>query len=461
MVAKPIFVGGTASHAGKSWMATAICRHLRRRGLRVAPFKAQNMSNNSYPCAGGGEIGRAQVAQAEACELEPTADMNPVLLKPNSDTGSQVVLNGKVWRNLRGEEYYRHHEFLREQVLAAYSRLASAYEYIVIEGAGSVAEVNLRRTDIVNMPLARAVGAPALLVADIDRGGVFAAVAGSISLLDEEDAALVRSFAINRFRGDPALFAGGVAFLESKTARPCLGVFPYEPDILIDPEDGVSLEDASGRGDVAVLRFPHISNFTDLRLLRDAHWITSPVSKAFRCVILPGTKNTIHDLEWMRARGLDGWLDRQRCRGASIIGVCGGYQMLGLTIEDPDGVESTAGRVEGLRYLPVRTVIGERKTTTCVRAATAGGVEFEAYEIHMGTTERPAGATPAFLPDEGIRAGGIIGTYLHGALEDPAVLSELLGCPVSAAPPKRACYDELAGWFERNANLDLFGELYL
>jgi adenosylcobyric acid synthase len=461
MVAKPIFIGGTSSHAGKSWMATAICRHLHRRGLRVAPFKAQNMSNNSYPCAGGGEIGRAQVVQAEACELEPTSDMNPILLKPNSETGSQVVLNGKVWRNLRAREYYDHHQFLREQVLAAYERLARDHEYIVIEGAGSVAEINLRRTDLVNLPLARAVGAPALLVADIDRGGVFAAVAGSISLLDAEEAALVRSFAINRFRGDVLLFAGGVAFLEAKTQRPCLGVFPFEPDILIDPEDGVSLDRPGGGGDVAVLRFPHVSNFTDLRLLPDAHWISACVDKDFRCVILPGTKNTIHDLGWMRARGLDDWLDRQRCRGAMVVGVCGGYQMLGLSIEDPQGVESEAARVDGLRHLPVRTVMTERKTTKRVRAVTPGGVAFDAYEIHMGITERPAGSEPAFLPDEGIRAEGIIGTYLHGALEHAAVLSELLGRPVCAAPPKRVCYDALADWFERNANLDLFAELYL
>jgi adenosylcobyric acid synthase len=461
MVAKPIFVGGTSSHAGKSWMTTAICRHLRRRGVRVAPFKAQNMSNNSYPCAAGGEIGRAQVAQAEACEIEPSPDMNPILLKPNSDTGSQVVLNGRVWRNMKASEYYEHSEFLRRQALAAYERLAREYEYIVIEGAGSVAEVNLKQTDFVNLPLARAVGAPALLVADIDRGGVFAAVAGSISLLDAEEAALIRSFAINRFRGDRSLFAGGVAFLEARIGRPCLGVFPFAPDIEIDAEDGVSLESAAGRGDVAVLRFPHISNFTDFRLLPDARWINAPVDQPFRCVILPGTKNSIGDLGWMRARGLDEWLNRQRRAGATIIGVCGGYQMLGLSIEDPHGVESQAGRVEGLGYLPVRTVLTKHKTARRVRAATAGGTVFDAYEIHMGVTQRPAGAVPAFLPDEGIRAGGVVGTYLHGALESAAVLADVLGRPVTAARTKSACYDALADWFERNANLELFAELYL
>jgi adenosylcobyric acid synthase len=275
MSAKPIFVGGTSSQAGKSWMATAICAWLRRRGCRVAPFKAQNMSNNSYACRGGEEIGRAQVVQAEACGLEPVTDMNPILLKPNSDVGSQVVLDGKVWKTLAAREYYAHFDFLLTRVLDAYERLARQYEYIVIEGAGSITELNLRSHDLVNLGLARRLNAPGLLVADIDRGGVFASIVGTFCLLDDEEKRLIRSFAINRFRGDVSLFADGVKILESRTGRPCLGVFPMLRDVFIDPEDGVCLEEdrqqrcAGPR--VAIVRLPHISNFTDFRLLDRRH----------------------------------------------------------------------------------------------------------------------------------------------------------------------------------------------
>jgi adenosylcobyric acid synthase len=467
MVAKSMLVGGTASHVGKSFVATAICRTLRRRGVSVAPFKAQNMSLNSYPCRDGGEIGRAQVVQAEACGLDPVSDMNPVLLKPNGNMSSQVIVNGKVWKNLSAHDYYEHTDFLLGRVLDAYERLASQYEYIVMEGAGSIAEMNLRERDLVNLGIAKRVGAPALLVADIDRGGVFASVVGTYCLLPPEERALVRSFAVNRFRGDPSLFEDGVNILEEKTGCPCLGVFPLLENTHIDEEDSVALDRRGIRGTsrIAILQFPRISNFTDFRLLPDACWITAPVAGRFDVVILPGTKNTIADLEWMRRQGLDEWVLRQHAEGAHVLGICGGYQMLGVRIEDPEAVESERGSADGLSLLPVATILQSEKTTRVVAAESPGGTRFEAYEIHMGYTERPGGFSPfATLSDgeaEGIRVGRCAGTYLHGALENAALLSELLGVPIAEPPSKEKVYDDLADWFTAHADMDLFAELYL
>ena len=467
MVAKAMLVGGTASHVGKSFMATAICRALKRRGIKVAPFKAQNMSLNSYPCSDGGEIGRAQVVQAEACGLDPVSDMNPVLLKPNGNMSSQVVLNGKVWKNLSARDYYEHSEFLLGRVLDAYQRLASQYEYIVMEGAGSIAEMNLRTRDMVSLGIATRVGAPVLLVADIDRGGVFASVVGTYCLLPPEERALVRSFAVNRFRGDPSLFEDGVKILEEKTGSPCLGVFPLLENARIDEEDSVALDRPrmSDTSAVAIIRFPRISNFTDFRLLPDACWITCPVSGRFDTVILPGTKNTIADLDWMRLQGLDEWVLRQHAAGANILGICGGYQMLGTHIADPDAVESDGVSADGLALLPVSTVLRSEKTTRVVAAESPAGARFEAYEIHMGITARPQGFTAfAALLDgeqEGIRVGRCAGTYLHGALENAALLSEVLGCAVAEPQPKEKVYDDLADWFTAHADQDLFAELYL
>src|SRR5271166_2364554 len=281
MPARALMVGGTASHVGKSWMAAAICRSLYRKGIRVAPFKAQNMSNNSYPCPQGGEIGRAQVAQAEACGMAPSPDMNPILLKPSADATSQVVVHGQVWRNLSAQEYYRQYDYLLAKVCESYSRLSAEYEFVVLEGAGSIAELNLRHMDLVNLGLARHLDIPVLLVADVDRGGVFASIYGTIALLDPEEASLVRAFAVNRFRGDPALFADAVEILEEKTAKPCIGVFPNLPDLPLDEEDSVALEHwqplAKGDVSIAILQFPHVSNHTDCQRLTNALWIQRPV----------------------------------------------------------------------------------------------------------------------------------------------------------------------------------------
>jgi adenosylcobyric acid synthase len=459
-------VAGTASHVGKSWMATAICRWLTRRGWRVAPFKAQNMSNNSYPCAGGGEIGRAQVAQAQACFLEPEPDMNPILLKSNSDTSSQVVLNGKVWKTLSAREYYEHFPFLLNHVLDAYQRLAARHDFIVLEGAGSITELNLKNTDLVNLGLATRLQIPVFLVADIDRGGVFASVAGTFGLLDHHENALVRGFAVNRFRGDPSLFATGAELLEARTGKPCLGVFPHLHDAPLDPEDGVAFHGAENtNSDVAIVALPHISNLSDFRLLPDACRVSRPIDGKFSCVILPGSKNTLGDLAWLRHRHLDEWILAQHRGGASIIGICGGYQMMGEHVDDPLALESNADGADGLSLLPVRTVMAVSKTTRAVKAVTPSGIEFEAYEIHHGLTAPPDDAQPfATLADgtkEGVRSGQCVGTYLHGALEDPRVLSELLGRSVAPVRSRKHTYEALADWFEANVDRKRFEELYL
>ena len=463
--AKAIFVGGTASHAGKSWMATAICRHLKQRGFRVAPFKAQNMSNNSFPCAGGGEIGRAQVAQAEACELAPEPDMNPILLKPTSDHGSQVILNGKVFGDFAARDYYTMHEELRSQARQAYDRLSSRFEYVVIEGAGSIAEMNLKSRDLVNLSMAAYADARGLLVADIDRGGVFASICGTLDLLTPDERALIQGFAVNRFRGDQSLFDDGVRYLEQRAGKPCLGVFPMASDIALDAEDGVSLDDALQYADagIAVVRLPHISNFTDFRLL-PCQWISRPLDKPLRWIILPGTKNTIGDLEWLRKQGLADWIHEQHRSGTKVLGICGGYQMLGESIDDLECVESTEPQsCAGLGLLPVQTVLAKTKVTRTVSARTPQGCEFGAYEIHMGRTD--AGSLPPFahLDDEatdGARCDRVWGTYLHGALENHAVVRELFGIEVSSLP-SAVHYDRLAEWFRRSADLKLFEERFL
>jgi adenosylcobyric acid synthase len=344
----------------------------------------------------------------------------------------------------------------------AYDRLAARFDYIVIEGAGSVAEMNLKHRDVVNTAMARYADARGLLVADIDRGGVFASLCGSLDLLEPWERALFRAFAVNRFRGDRMLFDDGVSFLEKRTGLACLGVFPMSPDIELDAEDGVNLEGTgSATSDIAVIRFPHVSNFTDFRLL-PCQWISRPVDQTFRWVILPGTKNTMGDLDWLHQRGLAEWVLAQHRQGASILGVCGGYQMLGREIEDPYGVESHGPRsMNGLGLLPVRTVLEREKVTRCVAARTPGGRDFGAYEIHTGQTDRAGLAPFACLEDgtpEGVRDDRVCGTYLHGALESPAVVREWFGLDLRAATKD---YDRLTDWFVSAITERVFEDLYL
>ena len=466
---RALFVGGTSSNAGKSWMVTAICAWLRGRGISVAPFKAQNMSNNSYPCRQGGEIGRAQVAQAEACGLEPEPAMNPILLKPAGDGVSQVVVNGRVWKTLSAREYYSHAAELRTIVFRAYAELASRFEVVVLEGAGSVSELNLRRYDLVNLGLVTALRVPWFLVADIERGGVFASIVGTAHLLTPQERALFRGFAINKFRGDASLFDDGIERLEVETASRCCGVFPYAPELHLDPEDSLALDTrrrapAPRGARLAIVRLPHLSNATDFRLLSWADWIEAPVACEYDFIVLPGTKQAIGDLKWLRAVGLADWITSQHRQGATIIGVCGGYQMLGHTIRDPGGVESAEREAVGLGLVPADTSLTPQKRTRLAHARTGGGVMFSAYEIHLGETTHRADfvARPfAVLDDgsgDGIQLEGIVGTYLHGALEDPGVCAEVFGCEVPRTRSKALEYEGLGEWFGRHArNLEALG----
>ena len=447
-------------------MCTAICSWLRRQGIRVAPFKAQNMSNNSYPSLSGGEIGRAQVAQAMACGLEPEPAMNPILLKPNSAAHCQVVLNGKVWKTLPARSYYEHFDELLKVVLQSYEDLASRFDFVVIEGAGSVTELNLRPFDLVNFGLATRVSAPALLVSDIERGGVFASVLGTVVLLEPEEKKLLRSFAINKFRGNLSLFDDGRRILEQRSGLPCLGVFPHVADLHLDDEDSLSVPPAglTEHSRYAILRFPTVSNTTDFRLIPNPVWIDQPIERPFEVVFLPGTKNTIHDLMWMRTQSLDEWVLDQARHGATIVGICGGFQMLGQLIRDPDAVESAVSESPGLGLLPMETTMQAEKTVRRVTGKTAEGILVSGYEIHMGQSRTFArDTTPLFeLEDgsiEGIRAPGVIGTYVHGALESPEFLRHVLGIHPMPFQAGDTSYARLADWFDAHANG--FAELYL
>ncbi len=436
-------------------MVTAICAWLRRQGIAVAPFKAQNMSNHSFPCQGGGEIGRAQVAQAEACGLEPEPAMNPILLKPSAGT-CQVIVDGRVWKTLKPREYYAHADQLRSHVLNAYRTLAERFDVVVVEGAGSVTELNLRHVDFVNLGLVTAIKAPWILVADIERGGVFASVFGTVSLLTAEERRLFRGFVINKFRGDLALFSDGVDILEQRTRARCIGVFPFAPDITLDAEDSLSLTTrptvaAPAGARTAIIRFPTLSNGTDFHLLQWAEWLERVPDSNYDFVVLPGTKNTLHDLAWLRQSGLAEWVIEQHRRGATVIGVCGGFQMLGRCIRDPLGVESDLEAAPGLGLLPCVTTLAAEKTTVVRLGTTSKGTPLTGYEIHMGSTAMD-GEVPPFARlqngyAEGVRLNRVIGTYLHGAFEHPDVCAEVFGIAPPPTSTKTKHYEALADWF--------------
>ncbi len=402
---KVLMVQGTASHVGKSVLVAALCRIFRQDGFRVAPFKAQNMSNNSYVTPDGGEIGRAQAVQAEAAGIEPSVEMNPILLKPEADSRSQVVVLGRPLQSAGARSYFRMKPQLWEVVSQSLDVLRARYDIVVIEGAGSPAEINLKQTEIVNMRVARYANAPVLLAGDIDRGGVFASLVGTLELLEPEERAHIRAFIINKFRGDLTLLEPGLRFLEERTGIPVAGVVPYFKDIHIPEEDSVALEFSRRQEkktpvlDIAVIGLPHISNFDDfdplareagvgLRYVRTVDELGTP-----DMVVLPGSKTTVADLEWLRQQGIAERIQWMGRNGTVVMGICGGYQMLGTRILDPEGVESRREETEGLGLMPVTTVFAGTKETHRVRGEVkeapgilqgASGLPVEGYEIHMG-----------------------------------------------------------------------------
>ncbi|MBW2470111.1 MAG: cobyric acid synthase [Deltaproteobacteria bacterium] len=488
-----IAVLGTGSDVGKSVVATALCRVFVNRGVRVAPFKAQNMSNNSGVTPEGFEMGRAQIVQAEAAKISPHVDMNPVLLKPTAELGSQVVLLGSVAEagNSGGENV--DHEWLFKKASDALGRLRQEYDLIILEGAGSCAEVNLTPRDFVNFRTAAFADAPVLLVADIDRGGVFAQIIGTLECLEPNQRARIAGFIINRFRGDIELFKDGVRWIEEKTAKPVFGVLPWYSHIQIEPEDSVVIENPkkidikiSQNPAVAVIRLPHISNFNDFNPLLaldqlDVCFLEKlQALTAFRAVILPGSKNTRFDLNWLRVSGWTKALSDYVESGGHVLGICGGYQMMGKTVNDPQGLEGQPGISNGLGLLPIETVLQAPKTTTLTQFSW-NGQPGTGYEIHMGQTTRK-GENPLFKithrnhhpcrdEDGCVSADSkMMGTYIHGLFDNPSILKSWLnhigldGIDVSdigGIEARNRQYDLLAEHFQKHVDVDRIIQLVI
>jgi len=441
MPARTLMVQGTGSDVGKSVLVAALCRLFLGRGLRVAPFKAQNMSNNSFVTPDGREIGRAQAVQAAACRLSPRSDFNPVLIKPSTECSAQLIVNGKVAGSLVASDFGRVRRECWGQVQEAYGRLAAEFDLIILEGAGSPAEVNLREHDIVNMRMARHAGAPVILVGDIDRGGVLAAVVGTMALLSVEEARLVKGFVINKFRGDAGLLTPGLKVVETRTGLPCLGVLPYLRDLRLPEEDAVTWKAASRRSAdrpdvlrIGVADVPCISNFTDLDRLRaegdvELVQINGTEALLLDALILPGTKNTPQALRYLQKCRIDRLARRILAEGGTVVGLCGGYQLLGKRILDPYQVESTDKELKGLELLDVETILGREKVTVQVTGIhRASGSPIEGYEVHMGRTIRDRGVEPLFdvqnfgemdVRTEGAVSdnGRVMGTYVHGVFD--------------------------------------------
>ena len=442
-MAKTIMIQGTMSNAGKSLLAAGLCRIFHQDGYRVAPFKSQNMALNSFITSEGLEMGRAQVMQAEAAGIEPSVLMNPILLKPTNDVGSQVIVNGEVIGTMSARDYFRYKKKLVPDIMKAFDMLAEQNDIIVIEGAGSPAEINLKTEDIVNMGMAKMAKAPVLLVGDIDRGGVFAQLYGTVELLEEDEKDMVKGLIINKFRGDKTILDPGVAMLEEKCKIPVVGVAPYL-DIQVEDEDSLTerfdRHQEIGVIDMAVIRVPRISNFTDFNPLESIpgvslRYVKHPSELGNPDVIfLPGTKNTMEDLHWLRESGMETLILKAASRGTFIFGICGGYQMLGETLSDPYGVEA-GGSMRGMGLLPVDTVFAEKKTRTQVTGrflelnkefASLKNVEFTGYEIHMGeSTWKDGGHASTFTRDtvtgsektEGTFYHNVCGTYVHGIFD--------------------------------------------
>ncbi|MFC2066305.1 cobyric acid synthase [Chloroflexota bacterium] len=499
MPAKTLMIQGTASAVGKSILVTALCRIFRQDGLRVAPFKSQNMALNSFVTGNGEEMGRAQVVQAEAAGLEPCVDMNPVLLKPEANSRCQVVVSGKPAVTLAAGEYGNYAHKLLPVVEEALARLRSAYDIVVIEGAGSTAEINIKKNEIVNMRIARLAEAPVLLVGDIDKGGVFASLVGTIALLDEKERDYIKGFIINKFRGDIALLQPGLDYLGEYTSRPVVGVIPYFHHILIPEEDSIHRIDASKAGNgsivIAVIRLPRLSNSTDFEPLQqeagvEVRYITNPDELGSPdAIIVPGSKSTIADLAYLWQSGLAESIIQQSRNGTPIIGICGGFQMLGREIKDPDRVESSEGNVAGLCLLNTVTIFQPEKTTSQVKARILGneglleglqGEEVIGYEIHMGQTigndTRPLFLVTQrkeekaeYIDGATAQGGFIFGSYLHGLFDNAnfrhAFLSRLRqrkGLSVAPKQPiasRQQHYDELADIVRQNLDMKLIYQI--
>ena len=478
-MAKSIMIQGTMSNAGKSLLAAGLCRIFRQDGLRVAPFKSQNMALNSFITKAGGEMGRAQVVQAEAAGIDPDVRMNPILLKPTTDVGSQVIVNGVAQGNMRAMEYYRRKPEFIPAILEAYNGLAAEFDVIVIEGAGSPAEINLKKDDIVNMGMAKLADAPVFLVGDIDRGGVFAQLYGTVALLEPEERARIKGTIVNKFRGDRAILEPGIKILEDLCGVPVAGVIPYV-HLDIDDEDSLSerFERKEGRRllDVAVIRLPRISNFTDfspferyenvsLRYVEKVADLENP-----DMILLPGTKSTIADLKWLRQCGLEAAVQKAADAGTLVFGVCGGYQMLGRSVSDPEQVEA-AGETEirGMGLLPLDTIFRGQKVQTQTEGVFSGvegmlrelnGMAYQGYEIHMGRSDE---ALPPLVGN-----GNVYGSYVHGVFDAPGIcdgilkaLCEKKGIDFSALGTfdmteyKERQYDLLADTVRSNMDMDL------
>jgi adenosylcobyric acid synthase len=472
-------IQGTGSHVGKSLLVAGLCRALARRGIRVAPFKPQNMSNNAAVAADGGEIGRAQALQAMAAGVPASVHMNPVLLKPQTDTGAQVIVQGRSAGAMRAGEYGRRKAELLPRVLESFAVVRAHADIVIVEGAGSPAEVNLRNGDIANMGFAEAANLPVVLVGDIDRGGVIASLVGTLAVLSPADAARVRGFIVNKFRGDGDLFADGVRFIESRTGWTSIGLVPwFEGARLLPAEDTVGLADSVPmRRDgaaitIAVPVIPRIANFDDLDPLRmepGVRLVLVPPGEAIPVadlVLLPGSKSTIADLAYLRAQGWDIDIRSHHRRGGSVLGICGGFQMLGRTIADPDGVEGPQATVAGLGLLDVETVLAPDKSTVVVVGRhVETGESIAGYEIHLGRTAGPDCARPfvelAGRADGARSADGIVaGTYVHGLFAADGFRSAVLrslGAPVSAlryADAVEASLDALAAHLETHLDID-------
>ena len=447
-MAKVIMIQGTMSNAGKSLVTAGLCRVFKQDGYKVAPFKSQNMALNSFITKEGLEMGRAQVMQAEACGIEPSVNMNPILLKPTNDVGSQVIVNGEVLGNMSARDYYKKKIELIPHIMEAYNNLAKEYDIIVMEGAGSPAEINLKENDIVNMGMAKLVNSPVLLVGDIDRGGVFASIAGTLMLLEEDERKMIKGTIINKFRGDVNILKPGLDMIEEITKTPVVGVVPYM-ELDIDDEDSLS-ERFNNKGtvdliDIAVIRLPRISNFTDFNTFEYIPGVSLRYVKSVRelkdpdMIILPGTKNTMEDLKWLRESGLETQILKQAAKGKVIFGICGGYQMLGMELSDPFNVES-GGTMAGMGLLPTKTVFEKEKVRTRVSGnfnevsgilAELSYVEFEGYEIHMGQTTYDFNEEELttidnvngedIIKNDGLYKDNVYGSYIHGIFDKEEV----------------------------------------